>query len=65
MEDVSLFEHNEIALDRLNDALSKGNCATINHATGTGKSFIALKYLYQKRDKNICIWLLPIQYLIN
>ncbi|MBR6252354.1 MAG: DEAD/DEAH box helicase family protein [Clostridia bacterium] len=51
MEEVSLFEHNEIAYNRLNEALKNGNCATINHATGTGKSFIALKYLYNNRDK--------------
>ena len=51
MSEVSLFEYNEVAFNKLIDALSHGNCATINHATGTGKSFIALKYLYQNRDK--------------
>ena len=51
MKEVSLFEHNEIAYKKLCDLLEKSNYATINHATGTGKSFIALKYLYEHRDK--------------
>ena len=50
-EEVTLFEHNEIAYTKLCEALKTNRCATINHATGTGKSFIALKYLYNNRDK--------------
>lgn len=51
MKVVSLFEHNETACRKLNRTLSNKKCATINHATGTGKSFIALKYLYENRNK--------------
>ena len=51
MEKASLFEHNEQAYIRLCEALKDSKCTTINHATGTGKSFIALKYLYENRDK--------------
>lgn len=51
MEKASLFEHNEQAYIRLCEALKDNKCTTINHATGTGKSFIALKYLYENRDK--------------
>ncbi|MBP3597304.1 MAG: DEAD/DEAH box helicase family protein [Clostridia bacterium] len=51
MKKVVLFEHNEIAYDKLCDSLEKSKVSTINHATGTGKSFIALKYLYEHRDK--------------
>ena len=51
MSEVSLFEHNEKAYKKLKEALKTSKCTTINHATGTGKSFIALKYLYENRDK--------------
>ena len=51
MKVVSLFEHNEKAYKKLNKTLANKKCATINHATGTGKSFIALKYLYENRNK--------------
>ena len=64
MNDISLFEHNEIAYRNLCDALEKGNCATINHATGTGKSFIALKYLYANRDKKF-LYLAPTYQILD
>ncbi len=51
MSEISLFEHNEIAYQKLIEALKTSRSTTINHATGTGKSFIALKYLYEHRDK--------------
>lgn len=51
MEKAELFEHNEQAYRMLQESLKNNKCTTINHATGTGKSFIALKYLYENRDK--------------
>ena len=51
MEKAKLFEHNEQAYKKLLESLKNNKCTTINHATGTGKSFIALKYLYENRDK--------------
>lgn len=51
MKTISLFEHNEKAYRKLNKTLENKKCATINHATGTGKSFIALKYLYENKEK--------------
>ncbi len=51
MKKVELFEHNERAYRLLQESLKNNKCTTINHATGTGKSFIALKYLYENRDK--------------
>lgn len=51
MSKISLFKHNEKAYEKLIKALKNNKCTTINHATGTGKSFIALKYLYEHRDK--------------
>lgn len=51
MEKAELFPHNEQAFQLLIVDLKSHKCTTINHATGTGKSFIALKFLYENRDK--------------
>ncbi len=51
--DIKLFEHNEKAYQQLVNVLANNQMATIDHATGTGKSFIALKYLYRNKDKKI------------
>ena len=51
MEKAKLFEHNERAYKKLLESLKTNKCTTINHAIGTGKSFITLKYLYENRDK--------------
>ena len=53
MKKVELFEHNEIAYKKLIKSLENNKCTTINHATGTGKSFIMLKYLYENRNKKV------------
>ncbi len=53
-KEVSLFEHNEKAYEALVSSLEDNSLAFIEHATGTGKSFILLKYLYTKmREKGI------------
>lgn len=46
-KEISLFEHNEIAYQKLLNGLRDYPLALIEHATGTGKSFILLKYLYE------------------
>lgn len=54
IKDISLFEHNEKAYEALASSLEKNPLAFIEHATGTGKSFILLKYLYTAmRNKRI------------
>ena len=55
---ISLFPHNEKAYQLLIDKLRDNQRVTVNNATGTGKSFIALKYLYDNRDKRI-LYLTP------
>ena len=64
MSEVILFEHNEIAYRKLCDMLEHSKYATINHATGTGKSFIALKYLYEHRDKKF-LYVAPTHPILN
>ena len=51
MKKIELFEHNEIGYNDLIKSLKKYKCTTLNRATGTGKSFIILKFLYENRDK--------------
>lgn len=64
MKKIVLFEHNEIAYKKLCKFLKKSKVATIDHATGTGKSFIALKYLYEHRDKKF-LYIAPTYPIIN
>lgn len=56
--DVTLLPHNEEAYQRLIEGLKDKQFVSINHATGTGKSFIMLKYLLNNRDKRI-LYLAP------
>lgn len=51
---ISLFPHNELAYQELIKSLKTYPLALLERATGTGKSFILLKYLYENmRDKKI------------
>ena len=55
MSKVELLPHNEIGYEELTECLENNQVATLNRATGTGKSFIGLKYAYENRDKRILI----------
>lgn len=48
---ISLFPHNEDGYQKLVAGLAEYPLAFLEHATGTGKSFILLKYLYNKMRK--------------
>lgn len=67
-DSLDLLPHNEEAYKKLIRCLNNNQLAAINHATGTGKSFIILKYLYENKDKNI-LYLAPtypiIEQLLN
>lgn len=60
---VHLLPHNEEAFIKLKKCLEDNQLVAINHATGTGKSFIILKYLYENKGKRI-LFLSP-SYPIN
>lgn len=62
--EIKLFEHNEDGYQRLEEMLKNNKCATINHATGTGKSFIALKYIASHSDKKI-LYIAPTYEILN
>lgn len=49
---IELYPHNEKAYQKLVESLETKPLAFIEHATGTGKSFIMLKYLYNIMRKN-------------
>lgn len=55
MSKVVLLPHNEVGYDELTECLKSNQVATLNRATGTGKSFIGLKYAYENRNKRILI----------
>lgn len=59
-----LFEHNENAYRKLILSLNKTDFITINHATGTGKSFIALKYLWEHKDKKF-LYIAPTYHILE
>lgn len=50
---ISLLPHNEEAYQKLISGLEDKQFVSINHATGTGKSFIISKYLSDNKDKRI------------
>jgi superfamily II DNA or RNA helicase len=43
---VDLYKHNKVAFEKVETMLKTKDKACIVHATGTGKSFIALKLIY-------------------
>jgi len=63
-KEIHLFEHNEIAYRKLESFLQNNQKASVDHATGTGKSFIALKYLFNHKDKRI-LYLTPTYYIFQ
>ena len=67
-KEVILLPHNEEAYQKLILGLKDKQFVSINHATGTGKSFIVLKYLLNNRDKRI-LYLAPtysiVEQLVN
>ena len=64
MSEVILFDHNETGYQDLIETLKYNRCATLNRATGTGKSFICLKYLYENRNKKF-LYLAPTYQIID
>ena len=50
---VGLYDHNADAYDAVKAALIEDDVAAIVHATGTGKSYIALQLAYDNPDKKI------------
>ena len=45
MQEIKLFEHNEEGYKALVEKTKESNFAFLERATGTGKSYILLKYM--------------------
>ena len=63
-KEIKLLAHNEVAFEELSECLKTNDIVSMNRATGTGKSFIVLKYLYENRNKRI-LYLSPTYPIID
>ena len=55
---IELYEHNEEAYLNMQEMHKYENKVAIVHPTGTGKMYIAVKWLYENKDKS-CLFLCP------
>ena len=55
---IELYEHNEEAYLNMQKMHKYENKVAIIHPTGTGKMYIAIKWLYENKDKS-CLFLCP------
>ena len=56
---LQLYEHNLEAYKKIKSAFESGQKTIgVVHATGTGKTYLALQFAYEHQDKKI-IWLVP------
>ena len=61
---VQLFSHNHNAYNAVTAMLAKASKAAVVHPTGTGKSFIAFKWIEEHSQERF-IWLSPSEYIYN
>jgi len=55
---LELYKHNKKAYEKVEAMFEHENHVAIVHATGTGKSFISMKWLFDNKDKK-CLFLAP------
>lgn len=61
---IELYSHNKQAYENVLKKFETSNKTCIIHPTGTGKSFIALKWLYENRNKK-CLFLTSTEVIID
>ena len=61
---IELYKHNKDAYEKIEKMFEQEDKVAIIHATGTGKSFISLKWLYENRNKR-CLFLAPTYEIID
>ena len=61
---IELYKHNKEAYSKVQKMFEEKNRVAIIHATGTGKSFVSLKWLYDNRNKR-CLFLAPTYEIID
>ena len=50
---IELYKHNKDAYEKIEKMFEQEDKVAIVHATGTGKSFISLKWLYENRNTHL------------
>ena len=60
---ISLKKHNEEAYQKVKDMFKESNKAAIVHPTGTGKTYIALKWIEESQGKTI--YVAPSNHILN
>ena len=61
---VGLYDHNAQSYNKIKEAFKTNKEVAIVHATGTGKSFNAIQYAYDNKDKKI-IYVVPYKPIIE
>ena len=62
--DIKLYEHNKEAYENVKKHLENSNKTCVIHPTGTGKSFISLKFLFDNKDKK-CLFMAPTDAIVE
>ena len=61
---TELYKHNKKAYENVQKHLEKTNRTCVIHPTGSGKSFISLKFLFDNRDKK-CLFMCPTDAIVD
>lgn len=61
---IELYPHNQQAYENILESFKISNKTCVIHPTGTGKSFIALKWLFENRNKK-CLFLTSTDVIID
>lgn len=61
---LNLYEHNQIAYEKVKKLLESDRKATVIHPTGTGKSYIAFQLVLDHPDKSF-LWISPSEYIFK
>ena len=61
---IKLYKYNEKAYKNVIEHFEESNRTCVIHPTGTGKSFISLKFLYDNRDKK-CLFMCPTDAIVG
>ena len=62
--DIKLYDHNKEAYEKVRKHFENSNKTCVIHPTGTGKSFISLKFLFDNKDKK-CLFMAPTDAIVQ
>ena len=64
MKKIELYKHNKIAYEKIQKHLETSNRTCVIHPTGSGKSFLSLKFLFDNRNKK-CLFMCPTDAIVD